>query len=191
MTDFASKQFEGTLYTFNHLKPTQLKVPLNKDGTLAINMHVTFGCHCFTEGFDETIHREDHRYTHGDEIRAFNTLRYQCSLQLPQLVQSMLKGRIYRADNSYTYAAQISLISGTSKQDYSIFFNLEKDKHAKSAAVRMFVKSAYLKPLVAMPNAQSWRFVSLAGNIADVFPPKQKKTKPPKKKAPKGLISTS
>lgn len=191
MSNFANKQFEGTLYTFTHLQPTRLKVPLNMDGTIAIDMHVTFGCHCFTEGFDGTVHRADHRYTHGHETRAFDTLRYQCSLQLPRLVLSMLKGKIYRADDSFTYAAQISLASGTAMQDYSIFFNLEKDKHAKAPALRMFVKSAYLKPLVAMPNAQNWRFVSLAGQIAAVFPPKEKKPKQPKKKAPKGLISTS
>jgi hypothetical protein len=39
-----------------------------------------------------------------------------------------------------------------------------------------------LKPLVAKANAQSWRFVSLAGQIAGAFPPKEKKPRPTKKK---------
>jgi hypothetical protein len=109
------------------------------------------------------------------------------------LMQAMLKGTIYNAHESYTYAAHITLESNKGPQSYSIFFNLEKDKRAQEPAVRMFVKSAYLKPLVAKPNAQNWRFASLAGQIAEAFPPRIKKPKPmkKKKKAPQGLISVS
>jgi len=193
MSNFHNKPFEGITYTFGHLQPLQMKVPLNAEGSLVIDMHVTFGCHCFTEGFDETLHRPDHRYTYREETRAFDLQRYQCSLQLPQLMQAMLKGTIYNADESYTYAAHITLPSIAGPQSYSIFFNLEKDKRAKEPAVRMFVKSAYLKPLVAKTNAQNWRFASLAGQIADAFPPKEKKPKPvkKKKKAPQGLVSAN
>ena len=193
MSNFHNKPFEGITYTFGHLQPLQMKVPLNTDGSLVIDMHVTFGCHCFTEGFDDAVHRPDHRYTYKGETRAFDPLRYECSLQLPRLMQAMLKGTIYNADESYTYAAHITLESITGQQSYSIFFNLEKDKRAKAPAVRMFVKSAYLKPLVAKINAQNWRFVSLAGQIAEAFPPREKKPKPAKKKkkAPQGLVSAN
>jgi len=193
MSNFPHKQFAGTLYTFGHLQPLEMKVPLNADGSLAVDMNVTFGCHCFTEGFDASVHRPDHRYTYKGELRAFNPLRYECSLQLPRLIQAMLKGTIYNADESYTYAAHITLESIDGPQTYSIFFNLEKDKRVKTPAIRMFVKSAYLKPLVAKTNAQNWRFVSLAGQIAEAFPPREKKPKPAKKKkkAPQGLVSAS
>jgi hypothetical protein len=170
-----------------------MKVPLNAQGNLAIDMHVTFGCHCFTEEFDVLVHQPDHRYTYKGEQRAFDTLRYECSLHLPRLMQALLQGKIYNADESYTYAAHITLASLQGPQSYSIFFNLEKNKQARVPAVRMFVKSAYLKPLVAKPNAQNWRFSSLAGQIAGVFPPKTKKPKPAKKKkkAPQGLFPAS
>lgn len=193
MSNFPSKQFEGALYTFGHLQHIQMKVPLNAEGNLVIDMHVTFGCHCFTEGFDGAVHRPDHRYTYQNELRAFDPLRYECSLQLPRLMQAMLKGTIYNADESYTYAAHITLESSEGSQSYSIFFNLKKDKQAPTPAVRMFVKSAYLKPLVAKSNAKNWRFVSLAGQIAEAFPPREKKPKPTKKKkkAPQGLVSAS
>lgn len=193
MSNFPKKQFQGQLYTFGHLQPVQMKVPLNAQGSLVIDMHVTFGCHCFTEEFDAAVHRPDHHYTHKGELRAFDTLRYACSLQLPQLMQVMLQGTIYNADESYTYAAHITLASLQGPQSYSIFFNLQKDKQATAPAVRMFVKSAYLKPLVAKPNAQNWRFASLAGQIAEAFPPREKKPKPAKKKkkAPQGLVSAS
>lgn len=193
MSNFPHKQFEGTLYKFGHLEPMQMKLPLSAEGTNFIDMHVTFGCHCFTEEFDTAQHRPDHRYTYKGELRAFNTLRYECSLQLPQLMQAMQKGTIYNADESYTYAAHITLASIAGSQTYSIFFSLQKDKSVQTPALRMFVKSAYFKPLVAKANAQSWRFVSLAGQISGAFPPKEKKPKPAKKKkkAPQGLVSAS
>jgi hypothetical protein len=193
MSNFPNKQFEGMTYTFGHLQPLQMKVPLNAEGSTIVDMHVNFGCHCFTEGFDAAVHRPDHRYTFKNEVRAFNPLRYECSLRLPQLMQAMLKGTIYNADENYTYTTHITLESVEGPQSYSIFFNLEKDKRAQEPALRMFVKSAYLKPLVAKSNAQNWRFPSLAGQIAGAFPPKEKKPKPAKKKkkAPQGLVSAS
>lgn len=193
MSKFPHKQFEGTLYKFDHLDPIQVKLPLNAGGTNTIDLHITFGCHCFTEEFDADQHRPDHRYTYNGELRAFNTLRYECSLQLPKVMEAMQKGTIYNADESYTYAALITLVSAAETQTYSVFFSLQKDKSVETPALRMFVKSAYLKPLVAKAGAQSWRFVSLAGQISGAFPPKEKKPKPAKKKkkAPQGLVSAS
>lgn len=193
MSNFPHKQFEGTLYKFDHLDPMQMKLPLNAEGTNTIDLHVTFGCHCFTEEFDPAQHRPDHRYTHKGELRAFDTLRYECSLQLHHVMQAMQKGTIYNADESYTYAAHITVPALAGPQTYSVFFSLQKDKSVQTPALRMFVKSAYLKPLVAKAGAQSWRFVSLAGQISGAFPPKEKKPKPAKKKkkAPQGLVSAS
>lgn len=193
MSNFPQKQFEGTLYKFGHLEPIRLKVPLNADGSNSIDMRVSFGCHCFTEEFDVAKHRPDHRYTYKKEVRAFDKQRYECSLQLPELIGAMQKGTIYNADESYTYAAHITLASLAGPQTYSIFFSLQKDTRVQVPALRMFVKSAYLKPLVTKANAQNWRFVSLAGQISGAFPPKEKKPKPAKKKkkAPQGLIPAS
>ncbi len=182
MSKFPNKQFEGTLYEFGHLEPMQMKLPLNSEGTKTIDLHVTFGCHCFTEEFDAAQHRQDQRYTWKGELRAFDTLRYQCSLQLSQIMAVMQKGTIYKADESYTYAAHITLEAIAGPQTYSVFFNLQKDRSVQRPALRMFVKSAYLKPLVAKAGAQSWRFISLAGQLSGAFPPKDKKPKPTKKK---------
>jgi hypothetical protein len=181
MSDFPHKRFNGTLYTFDHLAAMQMTVPLNAQATNVIDLHITFGCHCFTEGFDPARHFEPHRYTYKGELRAFDVLRHDCSLQLPKVMQAMLKGTIYNAEESYTYAAQITLESIVGSQSYSVFFSLEKDRNVQVPALRMFVKSAYLKPLVARPNAQSWRFPSLAGQVSGVFSPKEKKPRPKKK----------
>lgn len=185
MSDFPQKKFQGQTYKFDHLAPVQMQVPLNAAATNVIDMHVTFGCHCFTEEFDSSKHTPDYRYSYRGEQRAFNLERYECSFQLPQVMQSLLKGTIYNADESYTYTAQITLESLQGPQSYSVFFSLEKDKEAAAPALRMFIKSAYLKPSVGKSNAQNWRFSSLAGQIAGAFPPKEKKPKPTKKKKQK------
>jgi hypothetical protein len=176
VSDFANKTFEGQVYTFPHLAQMTLSVDLVVQlQPISIPVRVTFGCHCFTEDFDPIKHGGHHRYTHLGEERAFDVERYQCSLQLPQVMNSMLSGTIYRADRSYTYVAQIVLPPGTGLAPYSIFFSLEKTRKSAVPAVEMFIKSAYLSPLKHSPNAQSWRFKALVGEKADVFPAKSPK----------------
>jgi hypothetical protein len=176
VSDFANKTFEGQVYTFPHLAQMTLPVELVvQQEPIRIPVRVTFGCHCFTEEFDPEKHGGHHRYRHLGEERAFDVERYQCSLQLPQVIHAMLSGTIYRADRSYTYVAQIVLPHITGLQPYSIFFSLEKARKSPSPAVEMFVKSAYLSPLKHSPNAQSWRFKALVGEKAEVFSPKKPK----------------
>lgn len=184
VSNFPKKQFQGETYEFLHLSPLQVSLPLDAAATNCIDLHVTFGCHCFTEKFEANVHLDHQRYTYKGEIRAFDLGRHECSLQLPTVIQSMLKGRVYLADESYTYVAQITIIDLAGSHSYSVFFALEKDSNVSVPALRMFVKSAYLKPLVAKTNGQSWRFVSLAGQVAGVFSPKEKKPRPQKKKTP-------
>lgn len=69
MSNFPHKQFEGTLYQFGHLDPMQVKLPLNSEGVNTIDLHVTFGCHCFTAEFDALQHRPDHRYTYRVSVK--------------------------------------------------------------------------------------------------------------------------
>lgn len=170
VSDFPHKHFEGETYTFGHLAKTTLSVDLVVSAQpLQIPVHVTYGCHCFTEEFVEGKHGPHHRYSHLQEVRAFNVERYECSLQLPQAMVKMLDGKIYRADRSYTYVTQIALPPDTGAQAYSIFFSLEKKRQSASPAVELYVKSAYLSPLKHHPNAQSWRFKALVGKTAGVF----------------------
>lgn len=185
MSDFPHKKFEGQTYTFDHLKPMTLRLPIGSPAVY-VTLKVTFGCHCFTEEFVGGIHGDHHRYTYNKELRAFEKLRYQCSLQLPDVIQnSLLHGTIYNAEESLTYAAHISLEGIDGQQDYSIFFNLENDKGSAHPTVCMFVKSAYLKPLVAKPGAQNWRFKGLLATVSEAFPKPEKKPKPVKKKKAK------
>jgi len=179
---FHPKDFEDTQYTFDHLAPFVAAVPLDAAGKNSVEVKVLFSCHCFTEAFDTEVHQEHHRYRFQGELRAFDVLRYECSLQLPAVIQALFKGRIHRGDGSLTYVAYITLSNILGAQPYSVFFSLEKETANPGNVLSMRIKSAYLKPLVAKSNAQTWRFVSLAGEVAGIFE-KTKKTRP-RKKAP-------
>lgn len=167
---FKPKKYNGQLYKFEHLNKFVLTVFLNASHTLSIDVIVEFSCHCFTEDFDHTIHGEGHKYIHRGELRAFDLLRYECSLQLPNIVSNIADGMVYLSDKKYTYTARINIDSSFGLKTYSIFFNLRQDRELKDT-LYMKIVSAYLKPSVAKPNAQGWRFKSLAGQIACKFPP--------------------
>ncbi|WP_431287727.1 hypothetical protein [Roseateles chitinivorans] len=145
-------------------------MPVNTNLISHVPVSVAFGCHCFTEEFKPQFHRDHHRYVHNGELRAFDIERFQCSLQLPEVVLGIVGGRVYRADRSYTYVAQIELAYDEGSRGYSIFFSLDRAGHPGAPAARMFVKSAYMKPLVAKTNAQSWRFAALVGQISGAYP---------------------
>lgn len=187
MSIFPTKHFENNLYEFLHLRPRKVEVPLDAAKTKFVDMHVTFGCHCFTESFVEGIHQDHHRYTHEKELRAFDLARHECSLQLPQVILDLLQGWAYDVLESFTYEAQITLASKPGGAvPYSIFFSLEKDKSVTVPALIMFVKSAYERALVARANTERKRFRSLAGQISGAFPAKSKPARPqPKKKKKK------
>lgn len=179
---FHQKNFQGETYTFSHLNSETIPVFLNSGSEIVnINVVVTYSCHCFTESFDTSVHGPHHTYKFDQETRAFDLIRYKCSLQLPAIIQETLRARVHRANrNNYTYVVHTPVPSGGNQQ-YSIFFDLKKDTRRMNF-VHMYVQSAYLSPLKGGP--QQWRFKSLIGEISGVFQPKTKKLKPQKKKAP-------
>lgn len=160
----------GKVYTFDHLRPYTAKVPLKSTTCPELPVTIGFGSHCFTEAFTEGLHKEHHRYCHQGELRAFDLTRFECSLQLPSAISQLFLGKIYNANRSYTYVAQIALPDPLGRQNYSIFFSLERNKKSHQPSLLMFVKSAYLKGLAAPKHAQNWRFSALAGQIAGVYP---------------------
>ena len=173
MSAFPNKQFNGTTYTFEHLQPMAITLELRVDGQLEphqLAVEVTFGCHCFTETFDPRVHEDHHRYTHDGELRAFDIQRYECSLQLPQVIKSLTSGMIYRSDEYFTYVAQIKVSTESGPVSYTLIFSLiraTKNKTDPASRLLMYVKTAYLAPLRARSKtAQHWRFKGLVVDIA-------------------------
>jgi hypothetical protein len=185
MSNFAAKQFRGRPYTFEHLQPLVLQPTLTPTGCepVVVSVDVQFGCHCFTEEFKGALHQDEHRYAHNGELRAFDVIRYECSLQLPTIVNAMLGGLIYWCQESYTYVTKVKLSdAGGGEQDYSLFFSLTRNADSVLPAVNMFVKSAYLRDLAAPAGGRRWRFGALIGLVSGVYEPQQPKARPKKKK---------
>jgi hypothetical protein len=182
MSNFPKKQFQNVLYEFNHLAPTSHVVPLSATSTQTAHLHVAYSIHCFTEEFDLATHQDHHRYTYDGETRAFDVTRFQCSQRLPGIVANMARAKVYRAlQNNYTYVAQVPVNGKASP--YSMFFTLKSALSEELPSVRMYVQSAYIKPLSVGGSAQNWRFGSLLGQLSGVFEVSGKKQRP-KKKAP-------
>lgn len=182
MSQFPKKQFQGKLYEFQHLAPTVLTVALDSAAKSVASLHVAYSIHCFTEEFDTSVHQEHHRYSYADETRAFDVVRYDCSVNLPAIIAGMSRATVYRAlQNNYTYVAQIP-VNGIQNL-YSLFFTLKNEGDLATPSARMYVQSAYPKPLTVGANAKNWRFGSLLGQVTGVFTAPVKKQKP-KKKAP-------
>lgn len=144
MSNFPQKNFEGQTYDFNHLVKIEKKIQFD---SIDIDLIIRFSIHCFTEAFDENLHQDHHRYSFNGETRAFDITRYQCSLFLPEIIEKIQYGMIYSVDKGYTHVATISLNHMNPNEKYSIFFNLKKHKKHHNVLL-MFIKSAYLKPLV-------------------------------------------
>lgn len=182
MSSFPKKQFQGVTYDFAHLAPAQHHVAPAAASTVSVAVHVTFSIHCFTEEFEPGKHQDHHRYTYGEEMRAFDLTRYNCSLALPNIMANFGRAMVYRARyDNYTYVASIPVDGQLSP--YSLFFTLASTGTPANPSVRVYVQSAYLKGLTVAANAESWRFGSLLGQATGLFQPKAKKEKP-KKKAP-------
>lgn len=170
MSNFAHKYFQGQLYTFEHLIRTKLEVDFTISGNFKkVPIYVTFGCHCFTEKFDSSIHKDQHKYKYKSEIRAFNVQRYECSKHLPKVIKTLVTGTVYKSDKSYTYVAQISIPELSASQPYSIFFSLEKIRSVDDLTLDLFIKSAYLSPLKSGKNSRNWRFKRLVGEISGLM----------------------
>lgn len=186
---FPSKTFQGATYGFEHLTPItpSIVLPVSGQAEVTVPIQVSFGCHCFTEEFSAVLHQNHHRYVYKGELRAFDLVRYKCSLHLPAVVASMIaSGRVYTSQNSYTYVAQLTLAGADGPQNYSVFFSLERDDKPASPALRMFIKSGYLKGLAAPSHAESWRFPALAGLVSGVYVSPVRKPRPIKQAKKKG-----
>jgi hypothetical protein len=182
VSDFPAKQFLGQRYEFAHLQPFEIALQLGlDDGTLhQLAVQISFSTHCFTEAFDPVKHQDHHRYNYRQELRAFDLQRYSCSLSLPSIIQNLPRCKVYRASNSnYTYVAQLQL-EGVA-QPYSLFFQFKPQVSSARGVLKMYVQSAYLSPLKTAKNAQSWRFIALAGSMAGVYGERKCKQRPKKK----------
>lgn len=140
MSTFRNKTINGQTYDLSHLEP--FNFPLHV-GNNRYGVRVQFNSHVFTEKFDETIHTLDLRYTHGNELRAFNIRRHELSLALPKFIETHGNRSVYHDDRG-SYFILRSVGSGPADAPYAIFISASPYER-NGADVLIRVRSAYEK----------------------------------------------
>lgn len=151
---------DGTVYTFDHLKPFDAVVSLTVNKVkYAIPVSVIFSNHCFTDGKDYSVQQSDPLYILTDSTghRAFCVERWNTSLSLPGLLHDVIaeNQKCYRLEKDSNYihihdADQRNRFSG-----WYIFFHLNRSKDGEALAVRLSVTSHHRR--MQQPQSLKWR----------------------------------
>ena len=138
MQQFKNKRVGGQLYNLAHLDPFTFVVTHN-----AINhsVRVMFEDHVFTEEHNAAVHTPDLIYSRRNgDWRAFNLRRWQLSLDLPQLFQTIGGQSVYSSQGRNFFFLRGNLAD----PPYAVFFEALKSNR-NDADVSVFVRSAYEK----------------------------------------------
>ncbi|CAM3960920.1 hypothetical protein [Serratia silvae] len=149
--------YNGKTYDLKHLHPFSFQAKIN-GADVAVS--VAFSNHCFTDKKGEGSPLMGNRY--------FCEARYQCSLELPSMIQKrLIDGHIVphfdKNSNEVYYYAEL--------YDYAVFFDLRPDVN-NPGGLTLFVTSAYEldqwgKGTVPRGNAVKFTYIGhlrLSGN---------------------------
>lgn len=142
-----AKEFEGKTWTFNHLQPFAMRMPVQLDGLgiVDVDVVVLFTNHCYSrEVEDGEDVNERHIVMDGKTRRLMDSWRYELSLKhLPQLVHSLDTRRIKPSRENFVTIELEPAAPGESPMNYAMFFDVIKDRKRKKRLL-LRVKSAYV-----------------------------------------------
>ena len=163
---------DGQTIALAHLNPHLLDCPTtdpNLPNPLIIN--VRYSDHCFSEGYDPTVHRAHLRLPWcrpgTTDPRAFDQIRHTLSNNLPGLVGQLPRARVHftAERRNYVYAATVDHPT-TGRAPYGVFFQIKKADRGSDAQLDLTVVSAYSaskgKQVIKM-QPEHIRFLVLAG----------------------------
>ena len=135
------KRIGGKGYDLSHLSPLTIEVAPKAQNAPTFKVHVSFGFHTFTKGADDSD-PPDLRFTHDGDRRCFCPIRYECSLSLPAIIQSLPARKVYFSQReNYVVTHTLPICEGP----YAVFFNVSK---ARSRDANLVVITAYDKPMM-------------------------------------------
>lgn len=147
MTDYPHTTIQGKTYTFEHLAPLTLSVPVKSGQTVRIvSVVVHFSCHCFTEAHDPGLHTPDLIYRHRGEVRAFQVDRYELSKKLPAIIESLPTRKVFFTKET-NYLVVESIDQDGRRVSYTVFFDLKRARGI-GYDLAMTVESAYVKDVL-------------------------------------------
>ena len=191
VSHFKEMHFGNTTHDLSHLDPLKLGIQFEDN---AYTAPVRFSCHCFTETFDASRHDGRAAYEHGNETRAFDTVRYQLSLSLPDLFRTLGNKIVYHTKRgSFFFIRRLPDETANVVLPHVVFRTYTADMDGADVIVE--VASACPKPGMAHWAAPV-RFPRLIGSTVRGYqlPLGQRfkvKMRQERKQAPKSLNRTS
>lgn len=168
---FQPLQINNQTFEFDHLEPFSIYVNSKKAGKV-LNIRVKFTCHCFTQGYDSSLHLPGQPVLKdpGGRDRLFCPIRYRLSYGLPEIINALSDGRTNvwqtAALRNWAHSVRIDDPSGP----YYMFFELRRTSKGGSKIKQdldLTVESAYHDdPLKGSPALRGkMRFDILCGKV--------------------------
>lgn len=158
----------GIDYPLSHLVGLRINVAAKEPLEAPATLQVTFGHHVYSEKWNPASHGEDHRFQVGKEVRAFCPVRYGCSIKLPDLIKTHVRGKAYLSRdgkgswNHFFYAR-------ADRITYPIFFRLGKADKIHGVDGILHIISAYQNP--TLPSSHRFQAVKFARLVHLTCPP--------------------
>jgi hypothetical protein len=152
----------GTVYDLTHLHPRTLRFELPAEGKNPAKRYdviVLFGLHCFTRGLRSgEVVNPTSVYPDSYETRIFDVNRYEHSLRLLEVIQSLpSKKPHHNGSRGNFFVAEITAKDGQTVE-YDIFFKVKK---VAQGQLELFVESAFVRDPEynsTRPNGKPVRF---------------------------------
>lgn len=127
-----------------HLAPLIFSVTVNLPGSGLREMHIraAFTCHCFTEKWDSVKHERQSVIMDPNRPRVFDQQRYNLSKQLPEMVRTLERHKVYMTPQHRNYMAFDGRVVLDTGETYRMFFAMKR-KGAPTHDLEMMVESAY------------------------------------------------
>lgn len=154
-------------YSLSHLHPfTRLiELPTSlQHPARSVELYVSYGLHTFTRAIGPHD-RPQELYRDNREVRTFCPERYQRSLDLPAIIQSL---ETRRCEFARGMTGQTNYVTVETKDGrwYAAFFDLRRFKRLGPNSVHLMVQSAYvLDPDKPRPGKGRIHFHALLGHV--------------------------
>lgn len=143
---------DGTVYTFDHMKPFDDAVSVTVNGKrYHVPVVVIFSSHCFTDTRNGTVKTTDDDFLLSDVTgnRAFCPTRYKVSIDLPDQIQGILgqahAAQCYRLDAASGYIFLHDSDHPNKWRGWYVFFSFDRSKAGAPLALRVSVTSHHYR----------------------------------------------
>jgi hypothetical protein len=141
-------------YDLSHLNACRVDY-IGKKNTYAV--YVTYSHHCFTK--DQEGYNNDLPYPYPKDQRNFHNLRFQLSLNLPNIIDELLTAYTYHAGGE-SYA----VCEGVSRDNNTYYYLVAFSVFKSQKKLRMHIKSAY--QLDDRPKVKKVKFETILHNLS-------------------------